>query len=39
MRRREILKSKLRIGETLYYEAHDDAKSKQSSSVKHSLFV
>jgi translation initiation factor 4E len=35
----EILKAKLSIEETLYYEAHDDAKIKQSSSIKHSLYV
>lgn len=35
----EILKSKLHVEDTLYYEAHDDAKSKQSSNIKHSLFV
>jgi len=35
----EILKSKLGISETLYYEAHDDAKKKQNSIIKHKLFV
>ena len=35
----EIVKQKLGLEEHIYYEAHQDAKSKQSSSIKHTLFV